>query len=98
MAETKNGKMQIMHGNEVVLDAPVYYIDYGKLFFIRAPNGNHSKVFVSDRDMHRLNYDPEDVDNKGKLPELVFPCFFKTKKAIYFSNGIGGLDKLCDVK
>jgi len=95
MAENKQGRMQIMNGKEVVLDAPLHYIKHGQLFFIREPHGNHRKVFVSDRDMHRLNYDPEDPDNKDNLPELVFPCFFKTTKAIYFSNGEGGLDKLC---
>lgn len=91
-------KMQLMHGDQQLVEAPCYHIGMGMLFYFRVPSGCNSVYFVSDRDMHMVEYNVNDKDNKDNLPEAVFPCFFKTKKAIYFSNGIAGMDKLCTLK
>lgn len=91
--------MQLVHEDKVILTAPCYSIGQGMLFFVRRPH-SCCTTFVSDRDMHTINYDTkdDDPDNKDNLPELTFPCFFQTKKDIYFSGGMGGMDKLVTLK
>ena len=96
--EGEVGRMQLMNGNEVVIDAPVHHIGHGTLFYVRTPGGYNTEVFVSDKDMHVIEWNVKDKDNEDNLPELTFPCFFKSKKAIFFSNGVGGMDKLVTLK